>query len=66
MESTSIGPDPVIGLRSLQWQVTASPAQIPATCYARMRDAGLFVGLLETRHVRNAFKIMPVKTDRRD
>jgi hypothetical protein len=32
MESTSIGPDPVIGLRSLQWQVTASPAQISATC----------------------------------
>ena len=24
------------------------------------------MGLLETRHVRNAFKIMPVKTDRKD
>ena len=34
--------------------------------YARMRDAGLAVELLETRHVRNAFKIMPVKTDRKD
>jgi transposase len=34
--------------------------------YARMRDAGLSVELLETRHVRNAFKIMPVKTDRKD
>src|SRR6185369_4792069 len=26
----------------------------------------LTVELLETRHVRNAFKIMPVKTDRKD
>jgi transposase len=34
--------------------------------YARMRDAGLSVELLETRHVRNAFKTMPVKTDRKD
>jgi transposase len=34
--------------------------------YAGMRDAGLAVELLETRHVRNAFKIMPVKTDRKD
>ena len=34
--------------------------------YAAMRDAGLAVELLETRHVRNAFKIMPVKTDRKD
>jgi len=34
--------------------------------YARLRQAGLAVELLETRHVRNAFKIMPVKTDRKD
>ena len=34
--------------------------------YAAMRDAGLAVELLETRHVRNALKIMPVKTDRKD
>ena len=34
--------------------------------YAAMRDAGLAVELLETRHVRNAFKAMPVKTDRKD
>src|SRR6202163_604780 len=33
--------------------------------YAGMRDAGLAVELLETRHVRDAFKAMPVKTDRR-
>jgi transposase len=34
--------------------------------YAGMRQTGLAVELLETRHVRNAFKIMPVKTDRKD
>jgi transposase len=34
--------------------------------YAGMRDAGLSVELLETRHVRDAFKAMPVKTDRKD
>lgn len=34
--------------------------------YVGMQQAGLAVELLETRHVRNAFKIMPVKTDRKD
>jgi transposase len=34
--------------------------------YAGMREAGLAVELLETRHVRAAFKAMPVKTDRND
>jgi transposase len=34
--------------------------------YAAMRDAGPAVELLETRHVRDAFKAMPVKTDRKD
>lgn len=34
--------------------------------YAAMRADGLAVELLETRHVRNAFKAMPVKTDRKD
>ncbi|MGL3212481.1 IS110 family transposase [Bradyrhizobium sp. BR 1433] len=34
--------------------------------YAAIRDAGLAVELLETRHVREAFKSMPVKTDRND
>src|SRR5215212_4468891 len=34
--------------------------------YAAMRDAGLAVELLETRHVRDAFKAMPVKTARKD
>src|SRR5689334_5826625 len=34
--------------------------------YARMQESGLSVELLETRHVRDAFKAMPVKTDRTD
>lgn len=34
--------------------------------YAAMRDIGLPVELLETRHVRDAFKAMPVKSDRND
>ena len=34
--------------------------------YAGVVEAGLPVELLETRHVRAAFKIMPVKTDRKD
>ena len=33
--------------------------------HAGMREAGLAVELLETRHVPDAFKAMPVKTDRR-
>lgn len=34
--------------------------------YAALRKAGLPVELLETRHVRDAFKAMPVKSDRND
>ena len=34
--------------------------------YAAMKEAGLAVELLETRHVRDAFKAMPVKSDRND
>jgi transposase len=34
--------------------------------FAGMKQAGLAMELLETRHVRNAFKLMPVKTDRKD
>ena len=34
--------------------------------FAEMKAAGLAVELLETRHVRAAFKAMPVKTDRTD
>lgn len=34
--------------------------------YAAMGQEGLAIELLETRHVRDAFKAMPVKTDRND
>ena len=34
--------------------------------YAGLNEAGFAVELLETRHVRDAFKAMPVKTDRKD
>ena len=34
--------------------------------FAAMRQAGLAVELLETRHVRKAFEAMPVKSDRND
>jgi transposase len=34
--------------------------------YMAMKRAGLAVELLETRHVRDAFKAMPVKSDRND
>ena len=34
--------------------------------YAGLKEAGFAVELLETRHVRDAFKSMPVKTDRKD
>src|ERR1700733_13706645 len=34
--------------------------------YAKMKEAGLAVELLETRHVHDAFKAMPVKSDRND
>ncbi|ADU13093.1 IS110 family transposase [Asticcacaulis excentricus] len=34
--------------------------------YAGLKAAGLEVSLLETRHVRDAFRAMPVKTDRKD
>jgi len=34
--------------------------------FAGLRDAGFAAELLETRHVRDAFKAMPVKTDQKD
>src|ERR1700720_2914036 len=34
--------------------------------YAAIKEAGLAVELLETRHVSDAFKAMPVKSDRND
>src|SRR5258705_5675607 len=34
--------------------------------YAALKQTGLAVELLETRHVSDAFKAMPVKSDRKD
>ena len=34
--------------------------------YGALREAGLAVELLETRHVKTALSTMPVKTDRND
>ena len=34
--------------------------------YRELKQAGLAMELLETRHVRDAFKAMPVKSDRND
>jgi transposase len=53
-----------LGLRMERIGLEAGP--LSQWLYAEMRQAGLAVELLETRHVRNAFKTMPVKTDRKD
>jgi transposase len=53
-----------IGMQMARIGLEAGP--LSQWLYAGMREAGLAVELLETRHVRNAFKAMPVKTDRKD
>jgi len=63
-------PEILIGwFRSLRFAVTRiglEAGPLSQWLYAGMRDAELAVELLETRHVRDAFKAMPVKTDRKD
>ncbi len=39
---------------------------LPQWLFAGLKEEGFAVELLETRHVRDAFKAMPVKTDRND
>lgn len=53
-----------LGLRSERIGLEAGP--LSQWLYAAMKAAGLAVELLETRHVRKAFEIMPVKSDRND
>jgi transposase len=53
-----------LGLQLARIGLEAGP--LSQWLYAAMRGAGLAVELLETRHVRDAFKAMPVKTDRKD
>jgi transposase len=52
------------GLKLVRIGLEAGP--LSQWLYAGMKAAGLPVELLETRHVRDAFKAMPVKTDRKD
>ena len=63
-------PDALIAwLRKLKLQLTRiglEAGPLSQWLYAAMRQAGLEVELLETRHVHNALKTMPVKTDRND
>jgi transposase len=63
-------PEPlIVWFRSLGVELTRiglEAGPLSQWLYAAMQQAGLAVELLETRHARNAFKIMPVKTDRKD
>ena len=52
------------GLKLMRVGLEAGP--LSQWLYAGLRQAGLPIELLETRHVRAAFKTMPVKTDRND
>jgi transposase len=53
-----------LGLKLVRIGLEAGP--FSQWLYPAMKEAGLAVELLETRHVRNAFKTMAVKTDRKD
>ena len=54
------------GLGTSLAQIGLEAGPLSQWLYAGMRQAGLAVELLETRHVRDAFKAMPVRTDRKD
>jgi transposase len=54
------------GLRLAIARIGLEAGPLSQWLYSGMRDARLPVELLETRHVSNAFKVMPVKTDRKD
>ena len=53
-----------LGLKLTRIGLEAGP--LSQWLYAAMKPAGLAVELLETRHVHDAFKAMPVKSDRND
>jgi transposase len=63
-------PDALINwLRSLGYELSRiglEAGPLSQWLFAAMREAGLAVELLETRHVRKAFEAMPVKSDRND
>ena len=54
------------GLEAPMTRIGLEAGPLSQWLYAGMKAAGLAVELLETRHVRDAFKSMPVKTDRKD
>jgi transposase len=54
----------VVGLAVERIGLEAGP--LSQWLYVEMKGAGLAVELLETRHVHDAFKAMPVKSDRND
>ena len=59
----------IVWLRSLGYELSRiglEAGPLSQWLYAAMRQAGLAVELLETRHVRKAFEAMPVKSDRND
>ena len=56
----------LMGLKLELTRIGLEAGPLSQWLYAAMRQAGLAVELLETRHVRNALKTMPVKTDRND
>jgi transposase len=59
----------IVWLRSLGYQLSRiglEAGPLSQWLFAAMREAGLAVELLETRHVRKAFEAMPVKSDRND
>src|SRR5688572_24873761 len=53
-----------LGLKLARIGLEAGP--LSQWLYAALQRAGLEVELLETRHVRRALELMPVKTDRND
>jgi transposase len=53
-----------LGLSLVRIGLEAGP--LSQWLFAAMKQAGLAVELVESRHVRNAFKTMAVKTDRKD
>ena len=53
-----------LGLKLVRIGLEAGP--LSQWLFAAMKEAGLAVELVESRHVRNAFKTMAVKTDRKD
>ena len=53
-----------LGLKLARIGLEAGP--LSQWLYGRMKQVGLAVELLETRHVSDAFKAMPVKSDRND